>query len=67
MLRAPYGVRYGDATAMHPIRDGIRLEGIFIVNARTRPEPQIQPCTGGLFQEWCEEIDGLTRRSGIRG
>lgn len=31
---------------------GIGLEGIFVVNVRTRRERQIQPHTGGLFPAW---------------
>jgi Tol biopolymer transport system component len=31
---------------------GIGLEGIFVVNVRTRRERQIQPRTGGLFPAW---------------
>jgi WD40-like Beta Propeller Repeat len=31
---------------------GIGLEGIFVVDARTRRERQIQPRTGGLFPAW---------------
>ena len=38
----------------HYARDtrGIGLQGIFVVNVRTRRERQIQPPTGGLFPAW---------------
>ena len=38
----------------HYARDryGIGLEGIFVVNVRTRREREIQPRTGGLFPAW---------------
>jgi WD40-like Beta Propeller Repeat len=35
-----------------PDRYGIGLEGIFVVDVRTRRERQIQPPTGGLFPAW---------------
>jgi TolB protein len=35
-----------------PDTRGIGLEGIFLVNVRTRRERQIQPRTGGLFPAW---------------
>ena len=34
---------------------GIGLEGIFVVNVRTRRERQIQPRTGGLFPAWAPD------------
>src|SRR5204863_5528938 len=36
---------------------GIGLEGIFVVNVRTRRERQIQPPTGGLFPAWSPDGD----------
>jgi hypothetical protein len=40
---------------------GIGLEGIFVVNVRTRRERQIQPRTGGLFPAWSPDgpVDDL--------
>ena len=35
-----------------PDTQGIGLEGIFVVDARTHRERQIQPRTGGLFPAW---------------
>jgi GNAT superfamily N-acetyltransferase len=35
-----------------PDPNGIGLEGIFVVDAHTRRERQIQPRTGGLFPAW---------------
>jgi TolB protein len=48
---------------------GIGLEGIFVVNLRTRRERQIQPHTGGLFPAWSPDgrkiaFSGLPRTGG---
>jgi TolB protein len=48
---------------------GIGLEGIFVVNVRTRRERQIQPRTGGLFPAWSPDgrkiaFSGLPRQGG---
>lgn len=52
-----------------PDRQGIGLEGIFVVNVRTRRERQIQPRTGGLFPAWSPDatkiaFSGLPRGGG---
>jgi Tol biopolymer transport system component len=52
-----------------PDTHGIGLEGIFVVDARTRRERQIQPRTGGLFPAWSPTgrriaFSGLPRRGG---
>jgi Tol biopolymer transport system component len=53
-----------------PDTHGIGLEGIFVVNARSRRERQIQPRTGGLFPAWSPNgqkiaFSGLPRRGGV--
>ena len=52
-----------------PDTQGIGLEGIFVVDARSRRERQIQPRTGGLFHAWSPDgrkiaFSGLPRRGG---
>lgn len=52
---APNGLRIVFRTSRGryaPDTQGIGLEGIFVVNDRTRRERQIQPRTGGLFPAW---------------
>ena len=51
-----------------PDQNGIGLEGIFVVDARTGRERQIQPRTGGLFPAWSPDggkiaFSGIPRRS----
>jgi Tol biopolymer transport system component len=52
-----------------PDTQGMGLEGIFVVNVRTRRERQIQPRTGGLFPDWSPDgkkiaFSGLPRGGG---